>query len=268
MSKADFHTQSGKGPAQTRKGKATGQSTGLRSMLSGWLYPIILIALITASVAASWQLQDRSVVQHFEIQSAGFTPEAQILAVSGLETGMAAAEVRPLEVQARIDSLPWIAESSVRLVPGGRVLIGFTEREPVALLIEGSRLMLTDAAGVALDIPEGFAPDLPLLYGFRLPAHGERLPEAQFAPLGSFLAALQQSALAGLLISEVGFHPEEGVIALSRENAVRLVFGTESFAQKIDRWEAFYRQVAPVKGMAAFTRLDFRFENQIVALHS
>lgn len=237
--------------------------------LAGMLYPAALLLLVAASVGASWFFQDRAVVQQIEVRSAAFTTAEQILAASELVQGMAAAEVRPLEVQARIGELPWVAESRVRLVPGGRVQLEVREREPLALLVSGSRMMLVDAAGVALSIPAGYLPDLPLLYGFSLPEHGRPLAaDARFEALSQFLQVLHQSPMAGLKISEVGWHPQEGVIALSRENAVRLVFGDGDFADKVDRWEQFYRQLAPVKGMAAFTRLDFRFRNQVVALHS
>lgn len=231
-------------------------------------YPALLLILVAASFGISLLLQDRSVVHQIEVRASGFTMPEQVLQASLLVQGMAAAEVRPLEVQARIDVLPWVAESRVRLVPGGRVLIDVREREPLALLVDGSRMMLVDAEGVALRIPAGFHPDLPLLYGFQLPSHGQPVTGPHFAALSGFLSALHQSPTAGLKISEVGWHPQEGVIALSREHAVRLVFGDGDFPEKVQSWESFYRQVAPVKGMAAFTRLDFRFRNQVVARHA
>lgn len=236
--------------------------------LAGMIYPVALLIFLVVSVALSWMLQDRSVISQIEVRAPGFTTPEQVLEASQLVQGMAAAEVRPLEVQARIDVLPWVAESRVRLVPGGRVLVEVREREPLALLVEGNRMMLVDADGVALQIPAGFHPDLPLLYGFRLPLHGQPVTGARFPALSGFLTALHQSPTAGLKISEIGWHPQEGVIALSREHAVRLVFGEDDFPEKVQSWESFYRQVAPVKGMAAFTRLDFRFRDQVVARHS
>ncbi|MCC5934171.1 MAG: FtsQ-type POTRA domain-containing protein [Balneolales bacterium] len=251
---------------RSRKGKAKGKGKG--DFLKGLMYPAALLLLVAASLAASWLLQGHSVVQQIEVHAPGFTSAEQVLAQSGLTQGMSADGVRPLEVQERIDALPWVAESRVRLLPGGRVLVDVRERNPLALLVSGSRTMLVDAEGMALRIPAGYMPDLPLLYGFSLPEHGNRLQAPEFEALSEFLQALQQAPVAGMKISEVGWHPEEGVIALSRENAVRLVFGAGDFPEKVDRWEQFYRQLAPVKGMAAFTRLDFRFRNQVVALQS
>ena len=44
-------------------------------------------------------------------------------------------------------------------------------------------------------------------------------------------------------LSEVAFNPIEGVVALSHENGVKLLFRTESFTNKLANWELFYTQV-------------------------
>lgn len=67
-----------------------------------------------------------------------------------------------------------------------------------------------------------------------------------------------------MTISEVAYNKEEGVVALSQENGVKLLFGSNDFRIKLENWEAFYTEVIRVKGIQTMQQVDLRFTNQVV----
>src|SRR5690625_5329775 len=78
-----------------------------------------------------------------------------------------------------------------------------------------------------------------------------------------FLIAANKNRFAWLTLSEISWNQQEGVTALSTENGIKLIFGKEGFAGKLDKWELFYSQVAARKGTDQFHTVDLRFEDQI-----
>jgi hypothetical protein len=65
-------------------------------------------------------------------------------------------------------------------------------------------------------------------------------------------------------ISEVVFDETDGVVALSHENGVKLLFGRNNFEHKLENWKAFYAQVVKTKGIQSVQQVDLRFTNQVV----
>ncbi|HBX65194.1 MAG TPA: hypothetical protein DEG32_03250, partial [Balneolaceae bacterium] len=65
-------------------------------------------------------------------------------------------------------------------------------------------------------------------------------------------------------ISEVVFDETDGVVALSHENGVKLLFGRNDFQTKLENWKAFYTDVIRTKGIQSMRQIDLRFTNQVV----
>ena len=65
-------------------------------------------------------------------------------------------------------------------------------------------------------------------------------------------------------ISEVIYDEYEGVIAMSHENGVKLLFGTDDYDQKFKNWEVFYSEVIAYKGIQAMQQIDLRFTDQVI----
>jgi hypothetical protein len=62
----------------------------------------------------------------------------------------------------------------------------------------------------------------------------------------------------------VVFDEIDGVVALSHENGVKLLFGRNEFETKLENWKAFYTEVIRTKGIDAMRQVDLRFTNQVV----
>ena len=60
------------------------------------------------------------------------------------------------------------------------------------------------------------------------------------------------------------YDENDGVVALSHENGVKLLFGRNNFQTKLENWKAFYTEVIRVKGIQSMRQVDLRFTNQVV----
>lgn len=247
--------EAGEKPRKVRKGRK-------RALL--YLMPIVLV--VGVSVLAGLHFASKTTIRDAEVRGLSMQPIGPVNMLLEQVHGVRADSVDMLGLIGEIESLPYIKEARVHVTPTGKMIANVTERSPMAILLNGNVMMLVDADGVRMPLPEGNLPDLPLLYGFGMePSIGE---QKAFDQTAAFLTSLGTNPVRWKSVSEVGWHPELGVMALSRENGVRLVFGSGDYDRKLAHWMEFYRQVVPVRGMASFTSLDFRFRNQIVAMES
>ena len=106
------------------------------------------------------------------------------------------------------------------------------------------------------------------MYGFSSTRQTDTLKTTDFIQLARFLEEAKEHKFAWATLSEVAFDPQEGVVALSHENGVKLLFGTDSFTNKLANWELFYTQVIRETGIARIAQIDLRFNDQIITRES
>jgi hypothetical protein len=135
-------------------------------------------------------------------------------------------------------------------------------------LVGGAVERYTDAEGVQLPVLTGKTVDVPLMYGFSSIRQTDTLKTTDFIQLARFLEEAKEHNFAWATLSEVAFDPQEGVVALSHENGVKLLFGTDSFTNKLANWELFYTQVIRETGIARIAQIDLRFNDQIITRES
>ncbi len=229
------------------------------------LYIFLGIMIFGGVWAGALYMAKNTTIGEVTVRGYHYTDLNDIIETAAIDTGTHADSVNINQVLDRVESLPYIQRASVYISPLGRLELNVTERNPVAILTQGDALALVDRYGIKMPVPESNFPDLPLLFGFNVNPAGDTLRSESFRQAADFLWEVRNRKISGITISEVGWHPEDGVFALSSENGVRLIFGNEDFERRLDYWEEFYRQIVPVRGIHTFTRLDFRFRNQIVA---
>jgi hypothetical protein len=78
------------------------------------------------------------------------------------------------------------------------------------------------------------------------------------------LTNVQDREVSNATISEVAWTQKEGIVALTNQNGVKLIFGKGDFDTRLRNWEAFYGEVVKQKGIEAMQSIDLRFEGQIV----
>ncbi|MCH8567865.1 MAG: cell division protein FtsQ/DivIB [Balneolales bacterium] len=238
----------------------------LKNLFKGGVskYAIILILLVSSLVALSYFLKGNVAISSVEVQGVFFTPVADVIEASGIFAGIPADSVHALRAMENVEKLPYVSRAELLLSTFGSATIKVKERRPAAILVQGDALAMVDLHGIKMKLPAGYMPDVPLLYGFNVHPLADTLKSEAFGQIADFLTELNKSPLGSVTISELGWHAEDGVFALSREQAVRLVFGKEDYTDRIRKWEAFYQQIIPAKGIREFTRIDLRFHNQIV----
>ena len=227
------------------------------------VFLLVIIVLVSGAVSMGWYFSKITDVAEIRVEGLYFTHEAEVLYAAGIPLKSRADSIDFMTSITRIERLPYVESASIELSNTGRVLVHIKERKPIALLLNGNRTAYVDQYGVVLPVLPGKAEHVPLVYGFKF-QHGDSLTQPEFNRIRDFLTeAASKPAIWGT-ISEVVYTKGEGIVALSHENGVRLVFGHDEFGRRLNKWEAFYTQMVPRKGINRFQSVDLRYRGQIV----
>jgi len=238
--------------------KKTGASHGLKTLLA------VILLLMGIAVLAGYYLEKNSVISNIRFDGNYYTNAEELSSRIQSPVGLHADSVDYVQLMSSINTLPYVKNCVVRKGASGNLTITITEREPIARLIGNNEQSYVDKEGLKLPIISQKAVDVPLLYGFPVNPISDTLSGNAFENVSDFLLEASKSDLGWITISEVAWNEREGVIALSYENGVKLLFGKQNFEKKIRYWEEFYSKIIKEKGIEAFESVDLRFRNQIV----
>ena len=161
-------------------------------------------------------------------------------------------------------NLPYVDTVFIRLEAAGALVFDVVEYEAIGLIVDGNSEALVAADGTVLPLREkAISESLPLIYGYST-SRKSLQNEPGFEDIAQFLTVSREHELSWITISEVTWNKEDGVVALSHENGVKLLFGRDHFEESILKWIAFYKEVILHKGIDAFHTIDLRFRGQIV----
>jgi len=222
------------------------------------------ILVLGASIIAAMYWQQNLRVKSVVIEGNYFTPGEDILHASGITVGIKPDSLDLELAIENIERLDYVYQVTPYVDALGKVNLSVQERLPIALLIEGSHEIYVDAYGVKLPIITGKTRNLPLVYGFDASSDTDTLSSKEFIQVRDFLVSALTNQFGWTTISEVVYHPYDGVVALSHENGVKLLFGQNDFDEKLENWEAFYSEIIAVKGIQSMQQVDLRFTNQVV----
>lgn len=225
------------------------------------------IVLLIASVITGIVYTSGGTVKSIDVSELVFTQPDDVIKAARIELGTDIDSVGYLDAIARVEKLPYVKLASMRLRPNGALGIRIEERQPIARLVSDGAQAMVDADGAMMPVISGVNVDVPVLHGFRV-QRGDTLKGAAFSITRDFLLAAASSQLAGITLNDVTYDPREGVVALSSESRVRVLFGKEGFEERLRHWEAFYGQVVPQKGIAHFKSVDLRYRGQIITKES
>ena len=227
-----------------------------------------VLLLVGLGVVAGFYWQQSLRVDTLRISGIWFNQEADILEAAQVPMGIAPDSLNLEELKNRVMRLAYVKSVHPYIEPGGTLHLSIEERIPIALLVGGDVERYTDAEGVQLPVLTGKTVDVPLVYGFSSNRQTDTLKTTDFIQLARFLEEAKEHKFAWATLSEVAFDPKEGVVALSHENGVKLLFGTDSFTNKLANWELFYTQVIRETGIARIAQIDLRFNDQIITRES
>lgn len=227
-----------------------------------------VLLLVGLGVVAGFYWQQLLRVDTLRVSGIWFHQEADILEAAQVPMGIAPDSLNLEELKNRVTRLAYVKSVHPYIEPGGTLHLSIKERIPIALLVGGDVERYTDAEGVQLPVLTGKTVDVPFVYGFSSNSQTDTLKTTDFIQLTRFLEEAKENKFAWATLSEVAFDPEEGVVALSHENGVKLLFGTDSFTNKLANWELFYTQVIREIGIARIAQIDLRFNDQIITRES
>ena len=241
--------------------KNTSHNTSTSKVLP-WAALVILILGGSIITAMYWQQNLR--VKLVAVEGNYFTPAEDVISASGIDIGVHPDSLDLDGAMMRIESMDYIQSATPYVDALGKVKITTRERFPIALLIQGNNEIYVDAYGVKLPIIEDKQRNLPLVYGFDARMNTDTLSSQEFIQVRDFLVSAIRNQFGWATISEVVYDPNDGIIALSHENGVKLIFGQNDFDQKFKNWEVFYSEVIAYKGIQTMQQVDLRFTDQVV----
>ncbi len=226
-----------------------------------WITTILMVTGIAVLAAMYW---NRNVtIQDLQVNELYFTEYEEIKKAAAVPIGIKPDSLNFDALVQRVEKLDYVRSVTPYVEPSGDLRLNIYEREPIALLVNGPNRKYVDAEGIRLPILEGKTRNVPLLYGYSATST-DTIKTESFAQVRDFLMQAKIDGFGWTTISEVVFDEAEGVVALSHENGVKLIFGRNDFETKLENWKAFYAQVVKTKGIDAMRQVDLRFTNQVV----
>lgn len=233
-----------------------------------WMAAVCFIAGL--AVIAGLYLEQNTRIKAVDFSGNHFTEETDLART--IETispvGELADSVDYTTLFETLQPLPYVKEIHVSMNFRGKLTFNIGEYEPIGLIVDGSDRMYVSEDGILLPVVSGKAEDVPLIYGFRTASPGDSLKSSAWKQMETFLKEAKKSAVSWATLSELAWNEDEGVVALSHENGVKLVFGHDEFSERLIHWELFYTDVITHEGIDKFRIIDLRFRNQIVTRQS
>lgn len=241
----------------TKKKSHTNSKTGRGT------WGAIAFFMLGLAVVAGFYFEQNTRIAAVEYSGHTFTTSESLKESMMSPVGILADSVDYSAIYSSLRELPYVEDVAVRMSFRGTLTVEITERQPIALLA-GTPDIYFDEDGVQLPSLPGQWVDVPIVYGFRSTSPGDTLSGPEFTQVKDFLVSAKKDPFGWTTLSEVAWNDNEGVVALSSENGVKLLFGRNEFDQKVSHWKAFYRDVVAQKGINDFRSVDLRFRNQIV----
>jgi len=226
-----------------------------------WIAGAILVLGLAIVGGIYWS--STMTVQHIRFKGNHFVSKKALEKVD-VPVGMSPDSMDFGQIMQRFEQIPYVKRADISVEPSGNLLVTITERQPIAMLVDGNQKIFVDNDGVRLPLKLGNSIDVPVLYGFNTKPMDDTLDSKGFKTVANFLVQVQKRPVSNATISEVAWTKDEGVVAVTNQNGVKLIFGNGGFAKRLRNWEAFYGQEIKQKGIEKMRSIDLRFEGQIV----
>jgi cell division protein FtsQ len=249
-----------------RKASHSAKKKGSRLKPISWIAGVTLLAGL--AVIAGIYFEQNTRISGVEFKGNFFTTDEELFNRIESPIGTLADSVDYSEMFISLKSLPYVKDLSLSMSIRGRLSFNVHEYEPLALLVDGSNRIYVTDGGLKLPLIPEKIKDVPLVYGFPVQPQSDTLNSNSWKQIEEFLTEARQRNISWVTISEVAWNEREGVVALTHENGVKLVFGHEMFNERLNHWEVFYTEVVSRKGIRSFSSIDLRFRNQIVTHES
>lgn len=225
----------------------------------------LLVTLATAITLLTLQWQTHREIRDIRIKGSDMVSMDELYPRLEHLMGLHPDSVTSEDVLGSIEGFAAIKSAQYWVDPAGSLVLDIEDRTAIGLWLDGTTPKLVSAEGVFLPYKESISQTYPLVVGFQAKdITSDRIKPSVFHFLGSFLEMAQTYPTVWSSISEVGHHPTEGIIALSHEAGVKLIFGTSNLETALEKWTEFYTKEALKRGMQTFHTIDLRYAGQVV----
>ena len=225
----------------------------------------ILMSLATAITLLTLQWQTNREIRDVRIKGSDMVSLDEVYPTLEFLIGQHPDSVSSVDVLEPLSEFAAIRSAHYWVDPSGTLVLDIEDRTPVGLWFEGVSPKLVSTEGVFLPYQETLGSTYPIIVGFGAGDLTETGIQAEeFESLGVFLEGAQNYPTVWSSLSEVGYHPTEGIIALSHEAGVKLIFGSSNLDAAMQKWTEFYTKEALNRGMQTFHTIDLRYRGQIV----
>ncbi|MGB9792177.1 MAG: cell division protein FtsQ/DivIB [Thermacetogeniaceae bacterium] len=172
-------------------------------------------------------------VQRIEVEGLQRLTRSELIQESGLSKGQNIFRIDTNQVKKRLQKDPLIEQVAVKRFLPHTVIIRIKERQPRALFLAGSTLLVIDANGYCLDrVSAGRSYDLPVITGLKPSSKelGEKVSSSEDMRL--LLAVLTPELQS--FFSEFNLSERHRIIAYSREGIPILLGSSEDLEKKIE----------------------------------
>lgn len=235
---------------------------GLQRSPAVWAAVAVLVLGLSVIAGLYWNRSMR--VRGVAVHGTHFSDPAAVARAMAVPKGVKPDSLDYLALIRRASKVTYVKTVELSVDHGGELNVQVKERQPIALLVNGADKIYVDEDGIRLPVLPGKAMDVPVLYGFKARPKSDTLQSEAFRRVSDFLLRARNNPVAWATISEVAYTPDEGVVALSHENGVKLLFGKADYQRRLKYWQAFYSEVVRQKGIDRMRTVDLRFKGQIV----
>jgi len=235
---------------------------------------LALLGLFFAGVAVaaayhygerSWRFRIES-SDDLEISGLGNVTRSQVIEVMGGDIGRNVFFVPLAQRKKQLEQIPWVESASVmRFIPN-RLRIEIHERTPIAFARIGSKIFLTDASGVLMDLPVGSKKkfSFPVVLGMSL-GEPQSMRADRMKIFNRLISNLDATgAHYSQNLSEVDLSDPDDVKVLADDahGEVLVHLGSSDF---LDRFKIYVSHVQEWRQQfARLDSVDLRYEHQIV----
>lgn len=235
-----------------------------RTGLSSFLGISLAFLLLGLAVYAGFYMEKNTYIHSIDFHGTHYADENELLSRVDHVIGVRADSVHFDSLYEQLKSVPYVREVSVKMSFRGKLTFLIREHQPFAMLVQGSSRNYLSEGGNILPILPGHILNVPLVYGIDTRQITDSTRTSPFWKTEAFLIAAQNSEVAWATISEIAWTDHEGIVALTHDNGVKLIFGQDEFETKMSHWRAFYSDVVSKQGIQSFEVIDLRFRDQIV----
>ncbi|MGV8073924.1 MAG: cell division protein FtsQ/DivIB [Syntrophobacteraceae bacterium] len=240
-------------------------------MFGGTLGIVVCVVLaLSAALAHSYHALLKAPwlrVEEIQITGIKHMQRSDILNALEVPRNTGVLNLKLSDLAKRLETLPWLRTSVIRLDLPGRIVVEATEREPLAVVCADDFLLL-DSEGklftrTTIEQNRGFL----LVTGFSGSGlkEGDLFPSEPFEVLKRLLGSLRnaQNWLPLQQISECRWIKDEGFVLYTAQRAIPIELGLDDFDVKLQRLQRVFGVLAERQWLDLVTRIDLDYSNHV-----